>query len=137
MQDLNRVSLVGRLTKNVDVKTFPNGGSILNLSLASNYSTKKNGEWVDETSFFEIRYSTKSTAIAGFLLKGTQIAADGTLKQERWEKGGQKYSKIVIWADSIQLLGGKNQKQGSSIPGNVQALANAVDGEAFPEDIPF
>lgn len=138
MKDLNNFSMVGRLTKDAEVKTFDNGGSIVRLSIANNYATKKNGEWVDETSFFEIRYNCKSTGIVKFLSKGTQIAIEGSVRQERWEKDGKKNSKVCFLAESIQLLGGKNSEQkADGIPQNVQALANAVDGEAFPEDIPF
>lgn len=138
MKDLNRVSMVCRLTKDAEVKTFDNGGSIIRLSVANNYATKKNGEWVDETSFFEIRHNCKSTGIVKFLTKGTQVAIDGSVRQERWEKDGKKNSKVYFLADSIQLIGSKvDNKKSEDIPQNVQAVANAFDGEAFPEDVPF
>lgn len=138
MKDLNKFVMVCRLTKDAEVKTFDNGGSVIRLSVANNYTTKRNGEWVDETSFFEIRHNCKSTGIVKFLTKGTQIAIEGCTRQERWEKDGKKNSRVYFQAETIQLLGSKNSsKKTDDVPQNVQALANAFDGEAFPEDIPF
>lgn len=138
MKDLNEFAMIGRLTRDAEVRTFDNGGSVIRLSVANSYTTKRNGEWVDETSFFEIRHNCKSAGIVPFLIKGTQIAIKGCFRQERWEKDGKKNSKVYFQAETIQLLGGKsNTQKQEEVPKNVQSVANAFDGEAFPEDIPF
>lgn len=135
MQDTNSVTLVGRLTKDGEVKTFDNGGSIINFSIAVNRSVKKGDKWEDEASYIDVRYSTKSVKISEFLKKGTQVAVDGFLKQERWQnKEGVNNSKIVVVAGNIQLLGSKSGSSNNSVPSEAQGIANAFGGDAFPED---
>ena len=79
------------------------------------------------------------------MTKGKQICVEGHLKQDRWEKDGQKQSRITIQADNCYLLGGKSEG-GADSGGNQQPqqrgyaenYADAMnDGEDFPEDIPF
>ncbi|MBQ3838226.1 MAG: single-stranded DNA-binding protein, partial [Treponema sp.] len=74
--------------------------------------------------------------------KGKQIAVDGYLDQQRWEKDGQKFSKICIVANAVQLLGGNDsQQQGAPQQAAPQQPAgeysDAGSGDDFPEDIPF
>lgn len=139
MTDLNKVMIIGRLTRDAEEKKFDNGGSILNISIAVNRSVKKGEQWVDEASFLEVRYSVKTgSKMIANLCKGKQIGVSGSLKQERWESNGQKNSRIVIAADNIQLLGGQGSQSGnpvSNTPASAQAVADAFDGEAFPEDL--
>ena len=85
-----------------------------------------------------------------YLTKGKQIAIDGYLKQDRWEKDGQKMSKVTIVANNVQLLGGKGDGPGQSVPGAPKFQPNNAPagggyssesygdtGSDFPEDIPF
>jgi single-strand DNA-binding protein len=132
MTDLNRVSLVGRLTK--DATTKPVGNTnVIEVSIACNRSVKKGEQWVDEVSYFEASYFTKGTKMADMLKKGTQIAIDGSLKQDRWQgKDGKNASKIVILADNLQILGGKSGGQQPQYETH-----QPVTPSNFPSDIPF
>ena len=137
-QDLNHVVLIGRLTKGVmdDERSFGYVGQTAkaNISLAVNRSVKKNEQWQDEVSYFEVSIWGKTAEnLKPYLTKGQQICVDGYLKQDRWEKDGQKFSKVVINATSVQLLGGK--KDGNLASSNGQQNFNPSDG--FPEDMPF
>ena len=150
MTDLNHVVLIGRLTRDLgdDERSFAyvgNGQARANISIAVNRSKKSGDEWIDETSYFDITIWGKTAEnLKPYLNKGKQICVEGHLKQDRWEKDGQKMSRVTIIADNVQLLGGKSENSGSNNaapkfePANNTASTPAVNnGGDFPEDIPF
>lgn len=108
--DLNSVLTIGRLTRDAEVSYTTNGYAIGNLSIATNHMK-------DEVSYFNIKIiNAKLTeGLKQYLTKGKQIAVEGYLKQERWEKDGQKQSRIIIIANNVQLLGGRSES-GQSAP---------------------
>lgn len=143
MTDLNHVIEIGRLTRDISERdyAYTTGGTArLNLSIAVNRSVKKNGAWTDSVSFFDVTVWGKTAEnIKAYLHKGKQIAVDGYLDQQRWEKDGVKYSKVVIIADNVQLLGGNENGQQSAPQAQQPAgeYQSAGSGDDFPEDIPF
>ena len=139
MTDLNHVIEIGRLTRDISERDFAyttGGTARLNLSIAVNRSEKRNGAWQDKVSYFDATVWGKAAEnIRPYLHKGKQIAIDGYLDQQRWEKDGVKYSKVVIIADNVQLLGGNESAPQAHQPaGDYQS---AGSGDDFPEDIPF
>ena len=139
MTDLNHVIEIGRLTRDISERDFgytTGGTARLNLSIAVNRSEKRGGEWADKVSFFDVTVWGKTAEnIKPYLHKGKQIAIDGYLDQQRWEKDGVKYGKVVIIADNVQLLGGNESAPQTQQPaGDYQS---AGSGDDFPEDIPF
>ena len=143
MTDLNSVIEIGRLTRDISERdfTYTTGGTArLNLSIAVNRSEKRNGAWQDKVSYFDVTVWGKTAEnIRPYLHKGKQIAIDGYLDQQRWEKDGVKYSKVVIIADNVQLLGGNENGQQSAPQAQQPAgeYQSAGSGDDFPEDIPF
>lgn len=169
MTDLNSVMLVGRVTRDCDANNgcfayLQNGTALAKFSIAVNRSRKgMNGEWEDEASFFNVTIFGKlAESLAPRLKKGVQVAVKGSLKQDRWEKDGQKFSSVGIVADSVQLFVQKQNNQGeqSNFNGNnnqqtwqnvqqqnqmqqrnfqpAQPLNNQnIGGETFLEDIPY
>lgn len=139
MADLNNYSVIGRLTRDISERDFgytTGGTARLNLSIAVNRSVKKNGAWTDSVSFFDVTVWGKTAEnIKAYLHKGKQIAVDGYLDQQRWEKDGVRYSKVVIIADSVQLLGGNESAPEVQQPAG--EYQSAGSGDDFPEDIPF
>ena len=137
MADLNKVILIGRTTHEIDERSFgytTGGTARLNISIAVNRREKRNGEWADLVSYFDVTIWGKTAEnIKSYLHKGKQIAVEGYLDQQRWEKDGQKYSKVCIIADNVQLLGGKNE----GAPQQAQGYNDAGSGDEFPEDVPF
>jgi single-strand DNA-binding protein len=137
MSDLNHVIEIGRLTRDISERDFAyttGGTARLNLSIAVNRSAKKNGAWTDIVSYFDVTvWGKQAENIKPYLHKGKQIAVEGYLDQQRWEKDGQKYSKVCIIADNVQLLGGKNE----GAPQQAQGYNDAGSGDDFPEDLPF
>ena len=93
--DLNRFMVIGRIVKDLDDKTFVKVGSTTKatVSIANNRSVKKNDQWVDDVSFFDIDIWGKTAEnLKPYLVKGTQVAFEAHLHQDRWEKEGKKYS---------------------------------------------
>lgn len=128
MNDLNSVTLIGRLTRDAELKYTSTGTAICNFALAVNRSVKKGDEWVNEASFIDIVLFGKSgEAINQYMTKGKQIAVIGELKQDRWESDGKTHSLVRVIAHNVQLLGGG--REGASEP---------AKGEPASEDsIPF
>ena len=143
MADVNKVILIGRTTHEIDERSFgytTGGTARLNISIAVNRREKRNGEWADRVSYFDVTIWGKTAEnIKAYLHKGKQIAVDGYLDQQRWEKDGQKYSKVCIIADNVQLLGGNENGQQSAPQAQQPAgeYQSAGSGDDFPEDIPF
>ena len=139
MTELNSVIEIGRLTRDISERDFgytTGGTARLNLSIAVNRSEKRNGAWQDKVSYFDVTVWGKTAEnIKACLYKGKQIAVDGYLDQQRWEKDGVKYSKVVIIADSVQLLGGNESAPQAQQPAG--EYQSAGSGDDFPEDIPF
>jgi single-strand DNA-binding protein len=143
MNDLNNINVIGRMTRDIRERDFAyttGGTSRLNLSIAVNRSVKKNGAWTDSVSYFDVTVWGKTAEnIKSYLHKGKQIAVDGYLDQQRWEKDGQIYSKVVIIANNVQLLGGNENGQQSAPQAQQPAgeYQSAGSGDDFPEDLQF
>lgn len=121
MTDINHVLVIGRLTRDfgADPRTFfytTGGTACAKVSIAVNRSVKQSdGQWTDEVSFFDVTIWGKTAEnLKPYLVKGKQIAVDGYLKQDRWQKDGQNFSKVNIVANSVQLLGGGNAEPESA-----------------------
>ena len=116
MTDLNHIVLIGRLTKDcgADERSFSyvgNGTAKAVVSLAVNRSVKKGDKWEDEVSYIDVTIWGKTAEnLKPNLVKGKQICVCGYLKQDRWEKDGQKQSRLNVVAESVQLLGGGNKQ---------------------------
>ena len=151
-KDINNVSVVGRLTRDAELKYTNSGFAISNLSLAVNSSRKDGDQWVEEANFFDVTILGRvAETLNQYLQKGKQIAVTGELKQDRWEKDGQKRSRVYILSNNIQLLGGNSTGQGGSgqgfscnnqrtsqnfqIPGN-NNYNNAVNNKPSYENYP-
>jgi single-strand DNA-binding protein len=146
MADINHVVLVGRLTRNAELKYTNSGAAVSKFSIAINQRRKKDDQWVDESHFFDIVFWGKGAeAINQYLVKGKQVGIEGQLRQDRWEQDGQSRSRVEIFATNVMLLGGGGGASGG--PRTPQASesrggADFPEGEASPEggfhdDIPF
>lgn len=158
--DYNKITLIGRLTRDIDLKYTTTGTAIAAVSLASNRSVKKQDNWETEVSYFDANiYGRMAENLKPYLIKGKMILIAGRLKQDRWEKDGQKFSRIKIEVEEVQLLGGNssespnnsNEKvqpqfsgmqQIQTIPQQIAPTPPAPDpslfnNDDFPEDIPF
>jgi len=104
MADYNKVILIGRMTRDIEVRYTPSGSAVGDLSLAVN-EKRKDGE--DIVSFVDVTaWGKTAEVLAEYGGKGKQILVEGKLRQERWEKDGKNYSKLKVVCERMQLLGG-------------------------------
>jgi len=143
MADINQVMLIGRLTRDAELKYANSGFAIANFSLAVDRNIKKDNNWQDEVNFFNaVIFGKRAEALAQYLTKGKQIAIQGELRQNRWEQEGQPRSKVEIVVNNIQLLQGRggapSQAQGPSAAAEEPAAGQPGPGtDDFSDDIPF
>lgn len=104
MADYNKTILIGRMTRDIDLKYTPTGMAVGDFSLAVN-ERRKDGE--DVASFVDITaWGRTAEVLAEYGGKGKQILVEGRLRQDRWEKDGKNYSKLKVVCERMQLLGG-------------------------------
>jgi single-strand DNA-binding protein len=112
MANLNKVFLMGRLTRDPDVRYTPKGTQITELGLAVNRTFQgENGEKKEESVFVEIILWGKSAEVAGqYLQKGRSVFVEGRLQLDTWDdkQTGQKRSKLRVVGENLQFLGGQN-----------------------------
>lgn len=114
-KDINHVTVIGRLTRDTELKYTKSGSAVSRLSIASNRSVKNGDNRTEEVSYFDVVLWGKTAEnLNQYLTKGKQIAVDGELRQNRWEQDGQKRSKVEIVAMNVQLLGGDNNNSGNN-----------------------
>ena len=144
--DINQVVMIGNLTRDMEIRYAQNGNCIGNFSLAVNRAKKQGDKWIEETSFFDVSlFGKMAESLKPYLVRGQKVCVVGYLKQDRWEKDGKNYSKVVIVAENIQLCGGgkKDEGKGTFRPDKVYNSAQeALDADApctsgFDEDLPF
>lgn len=108
---LNKVILIGNLTKDVELRYSTGGSAIGKLGLATNrkWKDKNSGETKDEAMFIDVTVFGRSAEIANqYLRKGSKILVEGRLQLERWvDNNGQNRSKHSVIAEQIQFLDGK------------------------------
>lgn len=113
--DINVNIKVGRLTKDSEITHTSSGAAILNFTIAVSHMKKKDG--TSETSFFQCKaFGKLAENLKPYLTKGKQVSIKGYDKQERWEKDGQQQSRVIIYCEDIELLGGKSNGNSQSEP---------------------
>ncbi len=153
MADVNHVILIGRLTRDAELKYTAGGMAVCKFSLAVNRRVKRNDQWTEEGNFFDVvLWGRAGEAINQYLLKGKQVAVEGELRQDRWEQDGQNRSKVEIQANNVQLLGGGSGAGGGNAQSGGYAPRDRAAGPApksaapypaesgddgFTDDIPF
>jgi len=136
---LNRVMLIGRLTRDPEVRFLPSGMQVTSLSIAVSRKFKdKNGEWREEASFFDIEsYGKLAERVGSQLSKGYQVIIEGELRQDRWESpSGEKRSKVKIVAERIALLGKPSDRNAKPTSAE-EDLDIPVEDFESDEDVPF
>jgi len=114
MSSFNRVILMGNVTRDPELRYIPSGTAVVDLSLAVNDRRRQgDGSYVDEAHFFDVTiWARKAEIAAQYLSKGSPVLIEGRLRQERWEKDGQKFSKVKVICDNMQLLRGSGNAGG-------------------------
>jgi single-strand DNA-binding protein len=146
---INRVVLVGNLTRDPELRHTPSGTAVCGLRLAVNSRRKdpSTGEWGEKPNYFDVTvWGNQGESCAQYLAKGRPVAVDGRLDWREYEAkdGSGKRQAIEIIADSVQFLGsrGDGESQSQYIPtGDVAAdqsdFVKSAAAGAADDDIPF
>jgi single-strand DNA-binding protein len=142
---INRVVLVGNLTRDPELKQLPSGTSVCSLRIAVNTRRKdETGQWADKPNYFSVSvYGNQAESCSQYLSKGRPVAIDGRLEWREWQaQDGAKRESVEVVADSVQFLGSRGDAAaGGDTPQFVPAGAAGENadfaGSAADDDIPF
>lgn len=140
--DLNRVTLVGRLTKDPESRQTAGGTDVCSIRLAVTSRTNKGGEWTDQSNYFDVTvFGRTAETAAQYLAKGRRIGVDGRLSWREWEKDGVKRQAVEIIANDLFFLdskgeGGEPRSSGDSM-GAAPARPSGGGGGGDVDDLPF
>jgi len=142
---INRVVLVGNLTRDPELRNTPSGMAVCSLRIAVNTRRKDqaSGQWVEKPNYFDITvWGQQGENCAQYLSKGRPVGVDGRLEWREWEaQDGSKRQAVEVVADSVQFLGGRGEGEGAPAGGQyVPAGATAQRDDFSPsvdDDIPF
>jgi single-strand DNA-binding protein len=144
--DINRVTLVGRLTRDPELRHLPSGTPVLQLGLAVNGRQKDEaGNWTDKPNFFDVKvFGNQAEMLSQHLAKGRRVGIDGRLDWSSWEaQDGTKRSKVEVVAFQVQFLDSRGEGGGESqyIPSSDVAPDRAdfapAGAASTDDDIPF
>jgi single-strand DNA-binding protein len=118
----NRVTVMGNVTRDIEIRTLAGGGIVADLALGINDRVKRGDEWVDEVTFVDVTLWNKTAELAAkHTSKGKVVLIEGRLKQEKWQdkQSGQQRSKLKVIADSITIVGREqSDKRAAAEPAN-------------------
>ena len=125
---MNRTIITGNLTRDIELKYTQGGMAIAELGVAVNERVRRGEQWEDEANFFDcVIFGRQAETASEYLAKGSKVGIDGRLRQDRWEKDGQKRSKVVIFVDRLEFLSPKSDG----------ARPAAQEQSSGGDDIPF
>ena len=140
---VNRVVVVGNLTRDPELRHTPSGTPVCSLRIAVNTRRKDaSGQWADKANYFSVSvFGQQAENCAQYLAKGRPVAIDGRLEWREWEQDGNKREAVEIVADSVQFLGSRGDGDGGG-GGYIPADASGAPAGDFPtsptdDDIPF
>src|SRR4249919_319778 len=113
--NINRVVLVGNLTRDPEMKHLPSGTALCSLRIAVNTRRKdESGQWTDKPNYFDVSvWGNQGESCAQYLAKGRPVGIDGRLDWREWEaQDGTKRQAVEIIAESVQFLGGRDDNAG-------------------------
>ncbi len=133
MANLNKVMLIGRLTRDPETRHTQGGQSVTSFGLAVNrsYRKKDSNELVEETAFVDVEsWGKTGETFARYMKKGRQAYIEGRLRFDSWEKDGQKRTKLLVVMEEFQFLdGGQGGGQGGGQAGGQGAGQGGAGGE--------
>jgi single-strand DNA-binding protein len=116
MATINRVVLVGNLTRDPELRTATSGTSVCRLRIAcdARWRNRETGELDERPNFFDVTvFGASGEACARFLAKGRPVAVDGRLDWHEWESGeGERRQAVGVIAESVQFLNARSASEG-------------------------
>lgn len=145
MASVNKVIIVGNLGRDPEMRTFPSGDQVANVTIATTdrWKDKNSGEQKEATEWHRVTFHGKLAEIVGqYLRKGSQVYVEGSLRTRKWidQASGQERYATEIRADSMQMLGGKTDGQQGQQPARQQQQRpqqGASSGFDCSDEIPW
>src|SRR5712691_4654783 len=132
MANLNKVLLMGNLTRDPEVRYTPKGTAVAELGIAVNrIYTGENGEKREEVMFVDVTVWGRTAENVGeYLKKGRPVFIEGRLQLDSWEdkQSGQKRNKLKVVADNVQFLGSRGGSGGGAEEGEQASRSRATTG---------
>ena len=140
--NINRVVLVGNLTKDPELRSTPSGTPVCSLRIAVNSRRRdESGQWIDKPNYFSISvFGNQAESCSQYLSKGRPVAVDGRLDWREWQaQDGSKRESVEIIAESVQFLGSRGDGSGEPqfVPAGAAAETADFPSSAADDDIPF
>ncbi len=133
---LNKVTLIGNLGADPEVRFMPSGGSVANVNLATTrrWKDKQSGERKEATEWHRVIFFNRLAEIAGeYLKKGSQIYIEGRLQTRKWQdKDGQDRYTTEILAEELHMLGSKSGGTGNFAPEQSYGNSPAMPSRSAP-----
>lgn len=132
--NLNKVQVIGNVTRDVDLKRTQGGTAVCDIGIAVNENRKDaNGQWQEETLFLDVTLWGRNAEIADeYAGKGALVYIEGRMKLEAWtDPNGYERKKLKIIGDRLQLLGGRSEAKQRPTPAPAPA-AKAPMADDFP-----
>lgn len=140
MASLNKVFLMGNLTRDPEVRYIPSGTAVADLGVAVNerFKDRDSGEWREKAVFVDVTvWRRQAETCAEYLSKGSPVMIEGRLQLDQWENSeGQKRSKLKVLADRVQFLSAAQGKGGSSGGGGHKSGNGGVSPASSSHDEP-
>lgn len=114
MQNINRVTIAGNLTRDPELKATSSGKSVLQFGMAVNDSrlNPQTQQWEDRANFIDVVvFGNMADSLSKMLRKGMKVCVDGKLRYTSWESNGQNRSKVEVVAQHIELPPRQQQPQ--------------------------
>jgi single-strand DNA-binding protein len=143
MASLNKVILLGNLTRDPELRYTPNGTPVSTFGLAVNRRYRQGEEWRDDVCYVDIvTFGRQAETVGEYLNKGNLAMVEGRLQWRSWEtEDGQKRSKHEVVANNVQFLPrGRDEGMGQSPPPMDHSTGSTMGGMPQPpedDDIPF
>lgn len=137
----NKITLVGNLGRDPELRYTPQGTPVCSFTMATNERRKdRSGESQDVTTWFKITlWGRQAETAAQYLTKGRPVYIEGRLRVEEWtDKDGGKRHTIEVNATDMQFIGGRGEESAGQRPDNTPAnRPETTEADVSDDDIPF
>lgn len=146
MSSVNKVILLGNLGRDPEVRSLPNGGKVVNLSVATSerWRDKQSSEMKEKTEWHRVVIFNENLADVAekYLAKGRSVYLEGTLQTRKWtdQSGAEKYSTEVVltkFDGKLVLLGGGGERDGGGQQTQRQPVRGGMRTDDLDDEIPF
>ena len=140
MASVNKIILVGNLGRDPEMRSFPNGDQVANITIATTdkWKDKATGDMKEATEWHRVVFNGRLAEIAGqYLRKGSQVYIEGSLRTRKWtDKDGTEKATTEVRADQMQMLGSRQGMGGGGDEGGASSSGGYEPRRAAPAAAP-